>query len=62
MFNCFQCFLTYLPIQTAWPEEGWVESIRAVGCHYDFHLGGEGRDDFSCIDRNVNNYFQTQSN
>ena len=44
VFHYLQCFLTYFPIQTAWSKEGWVEGIRAVGCHYDFHLGGEGRD------------------
>lgn len=49
MSHYLQCYLTYLPIQTTWPEEGWVEGIRAVGCHYDFHLGGEGRDKFCLL-------------
>ena len=36
--------LTYLTIQTTWPEKGWVESVGTVCGHDYFNLGGEGKD------------------
>jgi len=35
--------LTYLTIQTTWPEKGWVESVGTVCGHDYFNLGGEGK-------------------
>lgn len=41
--NFNQGALTYLTIQTTWPEEGWVESVGTVCGHNYFNLRGEGK-------------------